>query len=84
MSVSLLSNNTNTRWVLDSRYLKSCSNMKVSDEGYYLYIDNVVITLSESAGQISVINREGIFLMKKVRKCILFIWMQCISIIVVH
>ncbi|HGJ5856918.1 TcdA/TcdB pore-forming domain-containing protein [Arsenophonus nasoniae] len=59
--ITLVSNHANTRWVLDARYLKSGTNMQVSEEGDYLYIDNVIVTLPKNASQISVINKEGIF-----------------------
>ncbi|WGL97611.1 TcdA/TcdB pore-forming domain-containing protein [Arsenophonus sp. aPb] len=61
VSITLLSNHANTCWLLDARYLELGTNMQVSEEGNYLYIDNVIVTLPKNASRITVINKQGTF-----------------------
>ncbi|WGO84296.1 TcdA/TcdB pore-forming domain-containing protein [Arsenophonus apicola] len=60
-SITLLSDNANTRWVLDARYLSPGINLQVSAADNCLYIDNVTVTLPKRAKQIVVINKQGTF-----------------------
>jgi len=61
VSITLQSNHANTRWLLDARYLKLGTSMQVSEEGNYLNIDNVIVTLPKNASRITVINKQGTF-----------------------
>ncbi|QBY44560.1 TcdA/TcdB pore-forming domain-containing protein [Arsenophonus nasoniae] len=60
-SVTLLSDNANTRWLLDARYLSPGTNLQVSEVDNCLYIDNVTVTLPKRAKQIVVVNKQGTY-----------------------
>lgn len=65
VSLSLDGNSTGTHWVLDARHIDSTDNISISEDGRQLQVGSMKITLTETLGNISLLNNKGFFTVEK-------------------